>query len=138
VSAARGRGHEAYAAAPEDAATVVPAGEPFDVVLIEPHALAAAADPLLLLRRARHLLAAGGVVAIVGANLDARAAARLGAAWPGWDVARTRYVLSPRAIRLLARDAQLRPARVRTLTAGQIDRTGRGERLVAALKYEGG
>ncbi|HLL88492.1 MAG TPA: methyltransferase domain-containing protein, partial [Tepidisphaeraceae bacterium] len=138
AAAARGKGYAVYESAVEDAATAVPAVEPFDVVLVEPHALAASADPLRLLRRARHLLTTGGVIVLAGANLDAGGFAEQGRAWPAWDVAGTRYVLSPKAVRLLARDAQLEPVRVRTLTNGAVDRTGRGERFVAVLKYGGG
>jgi ADP-heptose:LPS heptosyltransferase len=89
-----------------DAALSIPDDRTFDVVVLG-FSLQRTDDPLTLLRRARNLLSPGGLILVTTSNLDSAVAGVYGPTWAGWDVDRSRTILSPAGLDRLATEAGL-------------------------------
>lgn len=115
AQAARAKGHTVWETSAEDAALLIPEGKQFDVIYLD-GLLEHLADPLLVLRRLRQLLAPNGRIVIDTPNLDSKLLDVFGPTWSQWQLPYHRTLIGRRGLRKLARRGSFRIERVRTRT----------------------
>lgn len=115
VEVARTKGHQVWQATAEDAAVVVPDGMSFDLIFLG-QTIEHLEDPLAALNRLRLLLAPGGAIVVSVPNLGSKQVELFGPTWAHWHVPYHRTLLTPRALRQMARLAGMRVERLRTHT----------------------
>jgi ADP-heptose:LPS heptosyltransferase/glycosyltransferase involved in cell wall biosynthesis/2-polyprenyl-3-methyl-5-hydroxy-6-metoxy-1,4-benzoquinol methylase len=115
IALARHKGHTVWDASPMDAASTIPVGEPFDVLFLNSVA-EHLQDPLLVVRRLRQMLAPGGLIVVNQPNLDSALLTLYGPTWAHWQPPCHRVLMGRRAVRQMARLADLKLVRFRTAT----------------------
>ena len=112
---ARGKGYVVWEVALQDAPLGLPVGESFDAVVLA-NTVEHLQNPLLVLRRLRHLLRPGGLIVLSQPNLDSAHITIFGPTWGQWQVPYHRFLTGRRGLRQLAMLADLKVVRLRTRT----------------------
>lgn len=115
AAVAGSKGHRVWQCTPEDAPMTIPIGQSFDVIFLS-GALEHFADPVMVLRRLRQLLAPGGWLALNTPNLDSKLLEIFGPTWARWQAPYHRILLGRRGLSELARTTDFRVMRLRTHT----------------------
>ncbi len=114
AQSARKKGHPVWETSAQDLPMVVPDGILFDVILLR-HA-ERLQDPLLVVRRLKQMLEPGGLLVLAQPNLDSRHVEIFGPTWAHWQIPYHRILMGRRAMRALARLADMKVIRLRTRT----------------------
>jgi ADP-heptose:LPS heptosyltransferase/glycosyltransferase involved in cell wall biosynthesis len=115
VKVAREKGHPIWESTAEDAALIVPETTSFDLIFLG-QTMEHLDDPLAAINRLKPLLAPGGAFVISVPNLNSKQVELFGPTWAHWHMPYHRTLLTPRALRRLAKLAGLRVERLRTRT----------------------
>jgi ADP-heptose:LPS heptosyltransferase len=135
---ARARGLEIIESPALDAPLVVADGQTFDLVVIG-FELQRSVDPVVLLRRAKHLLSAGGQILITADNLDSYPLDGCGFDWSIWNTQGKRMTPGRRALNNLATAAGLHVRKLKTQTnrrKGGRTESGASGRIIHVLLSE--
>lgn len=115
VAIAKGKGHRVWCGHAQDAGTLIPQAQQFDVIHMG-QSIEHMDDPVSVLRHLQRLLAPGGTLVVSTPNLDSREIDWFGPTWAHWHPPYHRYIFSRKGLYALARQAGLLPARFQTFS----------------------
>jgi len=108
---AAAKGHRIWVSAVEDALDTIPVGEQYDVIFLG-QSIEHVLDPVLVIRKLRHLLSPGGHLVLSTPNLDSSQVAWFGPTWAHWHAPYHRHIFSAQGLQAVVRQAGLTPERV--------------------------
>jgi len=115
VEITRGKGHHVWCGHAQDAGTLIPQEQQFDVIYMG-QSIEHVDDPICVLGHLRRLLAPGGALVVSTPNLDSREIDWFGPTWAHWHPPYHRYIFSRKGLYALARQAGLLPACFQTFS----------------------
>lgn len=115
VKMANGKGHRVWCGPAENANSLIPYEQQFDVIYMG-QSIEHVDDPVKVLGHLRRLLAADGVLVVSTPNLDSREIDWFGPTWAHWHPPYHRYIFSKKGLHALARQVGLLPLHFRTFS----------------------
>ena len=112
---AQGKGHRVWHGNAENADSLIPREQQFDVIHMG-QSIEHLDDPVNVLGRLRRLLAPRGVLVVSTPNLDSREIDWFGPTWAHWHPPYHRYIFSRKGLHSLARHAGLLPVYFQTFS----------------------
>jgi len=112
---ASAKGHRVWCGHAEDAGSLIPQEQRFDVIYLG-QSIEHMDDPVQVLGHLRQLLAPGGVLVLSTPNLDSREIDWFGPTWAHWHAPYHRYIFSRKGLYALAQQAGLLPLYFRTFS----------------------
>ncbi len=113
VAKARDKGHTIFEAFVEDAVSVIPETERFDVIFLG-QVIEHVNDPPMVVRRLTQLLKPGGLLVLSTPNLDSAQARMFGPTWSHWHLPYHRVLFGIKSMRELGRVCALKTLKIRT------------------------
>lgn len=110
---AAAKGHRVWVADAKGALAAIPLDRHYDVIFMG-QAIEHVLDPVLVVRRLRHLLAPGGHLVMSTPNLDSVQIDWFGPTWAHWHPPYHRHIFSDLGLRALVRQAGLSTVRTRS------------------------
>jgi len=102
LEVARSKGHQVWESNAEDAYSAIPEDFRFHLIFLG-QTIEHLNNPLAVLRRLKHMLEPGGLLALTTPNLDSQQVKLFGPTWSHWHPPYHRYIFSMRSMRLLSR-----------------------------------
>ena len=115
VKIATEKGHRVWCGHAENADSLIPQGQKFDVIYMG-QSIEHIDDPVRVLRHLRRLLAPDGVLVVSTPNLDSREIDWFGPTWAHWHPPYHRYIFSKKGLHSLAFQVGLLPLHFQTFS----------------------